>query len=170
MLSKQTTDVGVVVVAAATPTSSLPPAHAPTIENIIPVVVIALLLVLAITAPWWRCLIPDLPDRCSSLCLVSDSFCCGCFSCVIIPPDDDEEEAAVVEGVSDPVNATLRFARSGTRSVPEDDESFWCSEDDAPSWLVGVPSSAGPSRPPAGEILPADGRVVDLEVSSLRPP
>jgi hypothetical protein len=162
VLSNQATDVGVVA-----PTSSLPDnAHVPTIENDLPVIVIALLLTLAITAPWWRCLIPDLPDRCSFLCLVSDYFCCGCFPCVIIP--DEEEEEAVVEGVSNPVNVTLRFARSGTRSVPEDDESFWCSEDDAPSWPVGVPSSsARPSHPPAGEILPADGRVVDLEVSSL---
>ncbi|KAG1759920.1 hypothetical protein EDD22DRAFT_955423 [Suillus occidentalis] len=65
----------------------------PTIENVIPVIVITLLLTLAITTSWW-----------------------SCFSYVIIPPDNKEEVVVVVEGVSDPVNVTLHFARSGTRS------------------------------------------------------
>jgi hypothetical protein len=90
-------------------------------------ILIALLLTFAISTPWWRRFLPDF-------------YCCGCLPCIVVPDKEGEDASGTVD---------LRFARvvdaigvseapsvattSRMRSVPNDDESFWCGEDDEPS-------------------------------------
>lgn len=144
------------VSATATSIPIIIPDNAPTVGNVLPVILVAVLLSLAISAPWWRRFLPDF-------------YCCGCLPCIVVHEEGTEED----------VPSTVRFTRvddaigvskapgvatqsCSSRRVPDGDESFWSSEDDEPSWLVdGASASDG-----AGPSAPSDGRVMDLEVSS----
>ncbi|KAG1887738.1 hypothetical protein F4604DRAFT_1916558 [Suillus subluteus] len=159
------------VSATSTPTSfsdSLLPDNAPTLGSVLPVILLTLLVSFTVAAPWWRCFLPDF-------------HYCGCLPCIIIWDNNEEEDVpGTVElwfaRVDDAINISKAPSiATGSRmhSVPDDDESFWCTKDDDPSWIDEVDGAsasdgARPSHPP-GETLPAstsapsDGCTMDLE-------
>ncbi|KAG0692626.1 hypothetical protein DFH29DRAFT_882216 [Suillus ampliporus] len=118
--------------------------------SVLPVILVTLVITLALTSPWWRTKLPAF----------TSPFCAFFVFCQGADEEEEEEEADIVDvelqfarpGVPPLCNATTRSCAS--RPVPDaDTDSFWCRDDDEPSWSIDGASAVdgtGPSHPSGG--------------------